>query len=116
MALARSLLPQRQREAKRAARSRGTLDPEASAVQLDELPGEWQAKPRAFRTLSGAGPVSLLELLEDQLLVLGGDARAGIPDRDLYHAVGDLGRDVDHLPGGRELHRVRQQVEHDLTN
>ncbi len=60
--------------------------------------------------------LALLELLEDPLPILGGDAGAGIGDRDPHLAV-DPRRAHVHLPaGGRELHGVREQVEDHLLD
>ena len=61
------------------------VDPDSPAVQLDEPLRQRQAE-------AGPSPCStpglgLLELLEDSLVVLGGDARAGVGDRDPHLAV-----------------------------
>ena len=70
-----------------------------------------------------AGPLAepdprlgLLELLEDPLPILGGDARAGIGDRDSDLAVDPRRAHVHLAAGGRELHGVREQVEDHLLD
>src|SRR3990172_3322390 len=62
-----------QSDAEGAALAVGTLDPDASAMQLDERlgDGESQAQP---------GAVASVERLEDQVAVFGGDAGTGVCD------------------------------------
>src|SRR5438132_14342502 len=81
-----------EREAEGAAVVGGAFDPEAAAVELDELPGEGEAESGAF------GPLAvrrLLELLEDRLDLLRRDAGAGVGDGDLDLAVVQPGGGVD---------------------
>ena len=56
------------------------------------------------------------ELLEDRLLILGGDADPGIAHRDLDGPVHGGGRDPDTPTCGRELDRVGQQIQDDLPD
>ena len=69
----------RQREDEAAALSGLALDPDPAAVQLDEALGEREPEPGAFSLLHA--DVGLLELLEDPLLVVGRDPRAGVGRR-----------------------------------
>src|SRR5262252_4250951 len=96
-------LPVGQREDEAAAVSGLALDPDAAAVQLDEPLREREAEAGAFSLL--LSDVGLLELLEDAFLVFGGDARAGIRDRDAHLAVVSRGRDDDASAAGREFDR-----------
>src|SRR5919106_6235792 len=99
-------------EGERRAASDPTLDPDGAAVELHELPtkGEPQTSPLVL----GRAGADLAKLLEDRILVLGGDADAGIADRDLDRAVCRHRPNVDPAARRRELDRVRQQVEKDL--
>jgi hypothetical protein len=70
---------------------------------------------------AGLRGLGLLELLEDALLVLGGDARPGIDYRDFDPAVGGgairrAGQPRDDATLVRVLDRVGEQVEHDLAD
>jgi hypothetical protein len=56
------------------------LDPHRAAVQLDEALGERQAEAGAFR-LPQVVAAGLAEFLEDERLLVGGDADAGVDDR-----------------------------------
>ena len=70
----------RQGEDERAAVSELAVDPDAAAVQLDEPLREREAEAGSL-ALRQPG-LGLLELLEDPLEVLGGDAGPGVRDRD----------------------------------
>jgi hypothetical protein len=95
----------------RALAGRG-LDPDATAVHLDDAPGDGQAETGApLRARRRA--VDLLELLEDPLLVGLGDARARVRDRDAEGPVG-RGRLQADLAGLGELDRVADEVQQDL--
>ena len=103
----------RKHHAECGAASHGTVDADLPAVQLDEALGQCKPKPGAFR-LPTAVLAELLELLEERRLVLRRYADARVFDRD-FHLVGiDLRRHVDSPAVGRELDRVREQVEQDL--
>src|SRR5207247_325677 len=91
----------RQREPEGAATAQRALDPQPSAVQLDEAPRQGQPEAGAL----GAG--ARIELVEDQLLVVRRDAGARVADGDLDGAVPLAGADLDAPAGGRELDGVR---------
>src|SRR5262249_34643115 len=81
-------------------------------MQLNELPGQCQSEP---------GPLDLLvrrphlpELLEDRVLILWGDAHAGVGDGDLGHTVVHRGAYVDPAALRRELEGIGEQVQEDL--
>src|SRR5262245_3728898 len=92
----------------RRARPQLALHPDPAPVQLDELPTEGQPQPRALHLL--VRRPDLPELLEDGLLILRGDADAGVADRDLYETVFWIGPDLDAPTLRREIDRIRQQV------
>src|SRR5438552_10896889 len=102
-----------ERETEGAAVAGGAFDPEAAAVELDELAGEGEAESGAFGSLAVR---RLLELLEDHLELLRRDARAGVRDGDLDLAVVEPGGDVDAALGGSELDRVGHEVKDDLAD
>src|SRR4030095_16124133 len=104
----------RNRERERRARTHLALDPDSSAMQLDELPRQGQPEPRALHLLCCRPHLS--KLLEDRLLILGGDAHPGVGSRDLYRPVDRRGPDLDPTPLGRELDRIGEQVQDDLTD
>src|SRR5438270_1751626 len=93
-----------------AAAAAGRLEPQAAAVELDQLPRQRQAEPCAFGGVLPALP----ELLEDRLALLGRDAGARVGDGDLDEAVDEPGRQVDAASRRCRLHCVRDEVEHDL--
>src|SRR5262245_50764325 len=75
------LMADRQRESERRAFSHVTLHPHPSAMQINELAGQGQSKAGALHLL--VRRPHLAELLEDRLLILGGDSYAGVRDGDL---------------------------------
>ena len=83
-------------------------------MQLDEPLREREAEAGALALLDAR--LGLLELLEDPLVILGGDARAGVGDRDPHLAVECAARHVDGPARRRELHGVREQVEDHLSD
>src|SRR4030095_10678590 len=91
---ARRPWPLRNGEGERRSLAGLALHPQPSAVQLHEAPGQGQAEPGAL-ALVGVVAAPLPKLLEDQLLVLGGDADAGVGHRDLYPTVGRHRADLD---------------------
>src|SRR5262249_6545830 len=101
------------RERERRARPDLALDPDLAAVQFDELPRQGQAEPRAL-DLFGGHP-HLLELLENRLLILRRDTDPGVTDRYLHGAVHRFSLDLDPAALRRELDRVRQEIEENLT-
>jgi hypothetical protein len=66
-----ALLLDRQREGEAAAATKDALDPDPSAVQLDEAPREREPEARALTLLDA--DARLLELLEDPLAVFAGE-------------------------------------------
>src|SRR5262245_31010213 len=88
--------------------------PDAASVQLDELSGERQPEPGALDLLRGG--THLPELLEDRLVILGGDTDARVDDRDLDDGALDGGSYVDLTTLRRELDRVGEQVQEHLLH
>src|SRR3954471_10556691 len=91
----------------------GAVEPHLAAVQLDEAACKGKAEAGALGLARVIAP-DLLEFLENRGMVLRRDADAGVLHRDFYLAVESLRRDVDLAAVGRELDRIRQQVDHDL--
>ena len=106
------LHPERHGEMEGRPLSECRFHPEAPAVQLHDSPRDREPEPGAAR-LPGAGAVSLLELLEDLLLVGLGDPGARIRHRDDDGAVRRPGLDRD-LAGVGELDRVAGEVQQHL--
>src|SRR3989337_30650 len=104
---------QRQLEGELGPLSERALEADRAAVQLDEAPGERYAEPGAFG-LVGAVRADLLEFLENGCMILRRDAEAGVADRDLEHRSARLRVHAHRAAVRRELHRVREQVQHDL--
>ncbi len=90
-----------------------TLDPDPPAVQLDEALREREAEAGAVTLLHT--DVGLLELLEDPLLVAGCDAGPRVGNRHVHLTVEACGRHGNASARGRELDRIREDVEHDLA-
>ena len=91
LACLEALLLDRQLESEAAAATKDALDPDPSAVQLDEAPPEREPEARALTLLDA--DARLLELLEDPLVV-------------------DSGGSDDDAPAlGGELDGIREQVE-----
>src|SRR5262245_45924113 len=90
------------------------LNPNPASVQLDELPTEGQPQPRALHLLVRRS--HLPELLEHRLLIFRGNADTGVPDGDLHEPVPWHSADFNPPTLGRELDRIRQQVQHDLSD
>src|SRR5215468_11849574 len=95
----------RNRERERRALPELALHPDPPAVQLHKLPAQGEPQARALH-LFGRRP-HLAKLLEDLLLVLRGDADAGVTDRDLHEATFWQGADFYPTPFGRELDGIR---------
>src|SRR5262249_1870339 len=95
-----------QRERKRRACPQLALHPNPASVQLDELATQGQPQPSAFHLL--VCRPHLPELLEHRLLILWGDADAGVVDGDLDEPVLWRGRDLDPPTLGGELDRIGQ--------
>src|SRR5690554_4090507 len=90
----------RHRQGEAGALADGALQPEVTTEQVRQPLGDRQAEPGA----AALAPY-LLELLEDPLAILRGDARAGVAHEYLVHAIR-----LPHLhlddPVRGELHRV----------
>src|SRR5262249_54149751 len=104
----------RDRERKRRALPLRALYRDPAAMQLDELPRERQAQASALHLL--VRRPDLPELLEDRLLILGGDADSRVRDAALNQAVVHPGSDVDPAALRRELDRVGEQVQQHLLH
>src|SRR5262245_25625405 len=104
----------RNRECKRRALIHCTLDPDAPAMEFDELPRQGQTKPGALDLLGGRP--DLLELLEDRFLILGGNTHASVADRYLNKAVHRFRADLDVATLRRKLDRIRQKIEKHLAD
>jgi anti-sigma factor RsiW len=100
----------RQGESERRALAHLARDPDASAVELDELLR--QREPQAGPLLLLRTAAHLTELLEDRRLVGGSDPDPRVVYRDLHHlctarrSLGRPGHQRDAPPLRRELHRV----------
>src|SRR4029453_9170545 len=90
------------------------VHPDPPAVELDELPAQRETEPCPFRLLLG-GP-DLAELLEHRRLIFGRDADPRVGDRHLDGSVAQHSSDCDPSALGRELDRIRQQVQLDLPD
>src|SRR5262249_14906950 len=109
---------ERKVDVERATASDLALDPDPSAHELGELSSDGKAEAGAS-VLAGAGPVDLLETLEDQRLLVRRNSDAGVDDSETY-AGRIFARRLD---GGRhahgsllgELDRVADEVDEDLT-
>src|SRR5215813_7488174 len=91
-----------------------TLDPDLAAMKLDELPRQCETEPRALDFL--VGRPDLPKLLEHRLLILRRDADSGVAYRDLNGPVHRFRPDLNAAALGRELDRVRKQVQEHLAN
>src|SRR5262249_26349831 len=98
--------PHREREAERRAHPLLALDPDPSAVELHKLPAQGEPEPRALDLLCRRP--HLTKLLEDLLLILGGDPNTGVADRDFHESIPWERRDFDASALGRKLDRIRQ--------
>ena len=99
---------------RRAARARARSRPRSGRRAARRAAARARARGR-FPPAAQRRRSRLLELLEDPLVVVGRDARAGVGDRDLDLAARPARPDDDAPACGRELDRVREQVEHDLA-
>ncbi len=79
-------------------------------MQLDELLGQGQTKSCPFALVLIVA-AHLAKLLEDPGLVLGGDADAGVSDRDFHCAITLSGVNSNPSSLRGELHRIGQQIE-----
>src|SRR5262244_3743523 len=98
----------RKRERERRAVPDLALHPDPPPVEFDELPRECEPEPRALHLLV-RGP-HLPELLEDRLLIFGGNADSGIRDGNLCRTVLQVGGDIDPPSLGGEFQGVGQEI------
>src|SRR6476646_9244149 len=105
----------RQRERERRPDPLLGFDPDPAAVLLQDVPRDRQAQAGA--AAPDAGPVDLVEALEDPALVGFRDADPLVGDRDDDLAVVSPGPDR-HVAAavGAELHRVVEEVDDDLAD
>src|SRR5690606_28509872 len=94
------------------------LNSQFAAHEQHQRPRDRQTEARAARGTGKRG-VNLTERLEQQVHILRSDTDAGVGDVDMYHlgpiVIHGVGADIDGtLP--RELRRVRDEVEKDLTD
>src|SRR5688572_33475004 len=89
------------------------VEPHLAAMQLDEASRQGEAEPRSFGLASVVAP-DLLELLEHRGMVLGRNADAGVAHLNFHAPIERLCGNADLAAVRRELHRVGQQVDHDL--
>ena len=90
-------------------------------VQLDEVARKREAEARAA-SASPPSVLGLIELMENPLQLVRGNADALIGDGDAHRVDRDQGVALRHEAAGdgddaamrRELHRVREQIEQDL--
>lgn len=91
-----------------------TLRRNSATVHLDYSLAYRQAESGASMG-SGKIAVDLMERSEDQIQVLGRDAKPGVADNYFHDSRGPLHLDAYPALGRGELHGVGQQVEDDLT-
>src|SRR5579883_533102 len=103
----------RQPQGRRRALSRGAVELEAAAMKLGHRSRERQSQagPLVFSCQSA---VDLTEGTQRLVEIACGNADAGVLDHDPQTLCAVLDADGDPATGGRELDRIRQQVEHDL--
>ena len=108
------------REVEDAAFARGAHHADRAAHRLDQLGADGEAQPGAA-IAPGGGGVGLGEGVEDERLLLGGDADAGVVHPEHQHdlaAVAGLGVDLDDdgdFAGGGELDAVGDEVDQHLA-
>src|SRR5262245_33046952 len=83
-------------------------------MQLDELPAQGEPQPRPLHLL--VCRPHLAELLKHCLLILWGDSDARVGNRDLGVSILGHCTDINAPTLWRELDRVRQQVQNDLSD
>ena len=85
------------------------LGGDSAAVELNNLPGDGQAKARASRPGS-AGAVQTEELLKNAAQLLGRDGGPGVGEGESQALLSLMGGDVDLSPGRAVVAGVAQQV------
>src|SRR5262245_50707279 len=83
-------------------------------MQFHKLPAQGEPQPRALHLLRRRS--HLAELLEHFLLILWSDADSRVADGDLHKSILWLSADINPPTFGRELDRIRQQVQDDLPD
>ena len=106
--------PHRQGQGEGAAEARGRCGGDVAAQAKGNLPADGQAKAGAA-VLAGDGGVPLLEPAEQTALGVLGEADAGVADPHGQGLAVQGHADVDRA-GGRELHRIGDEVRDDLTD
>src|SRR5690606_29430665 len=91
----------RQVERKGAPLPRGALEPDGAAQEPGDLPTDGEAKPGAA-VLPAGGAVSLLERLEDDLVLVAGDADARVVHRERDHGAGRIQQLLILIPPARD--------------
>src|SRR5262249_45834619 len=89
-----------------------TINPDPAPMQLKNPLGQSEPEPGAL-DLTG-GPGALLERVEDALAVLGRHAHSRVGDQHDEVLTTYGGADVHSSALRSELHRVGQQIQHDL--
>src|SRR6516164_478395 len=102
----------RKGERKCGALARLRLDPNPSAVHLNDPLGDGQSQAGAA-LLARDRIVGLLELMKQLGLVRSGDARAGVADRDMECAIVRFGLDGN-FAGIGELNGVADKIDQNL--
>src|SRR4051794_35954684 len=103
---------QRNRE-RRALADAFTAGVDGSAMQLDQMPDDRQAKPQPAMLARGAG-VGLPEALEKLRKMFRGNALPRVADGDLHGGRNALQQHLHASAFGREFDRVGEQVPDDL--
>src|SRR5581483_5276822 len=92
----------RQVKGKGAALPRCTLDLDLAAEQPRDFPADREPQPRPA-VLPARRPIRLLKGFEDDLLLVEGNADAGIDDREGHDAIGLVERSVFRPPPGKDF-------------
>src|SRR5215467_10913694 len=83
-------------------------------MELHKLSAQGEPKPRTFDLLRRRA--HLAELLEDLFLILCGNTDPRVADRDLHRPILWHCADFNAPTLGRELDRIGQEVQNDLTD
>src|SRR5256885_8316188 len=94
---------------------RAGYDADAAAVRLGELARDGESQPGAFHS-SARLRASPEEGVEDRIALFLGDTRAGIHHIDHRGGVYRARLHRKDSPGGRELHRIADEVVQDGTD
>src|SRR5262249_20030825 len=102
----------RQGHAEERAAGAGVGDLDASPVALDELPGDREPEPGSPEA-PGDAVVAPAEALEERLAARSGNPRTVVLDLANARVAGDARPDAHVSAVGHELHRVREEIQHD---